>query len=661
MNIKKRHGVVAHKRNPNIPARVINVGSRRKNTSNNKIRLDKLLRSSRPIICIKRRLGGIGDVIMTTPLLESLKKLIPHCELVYATDLKYAQGALGHVIQHNPFVDKLISFSEIHEKEYDYIVDVTSTGLSQERSGSIPPNRIDMFASAVGVSIDENPVPTYIVTKQERENATKQIKENVLKGASRNDVKLIAIQARSNDARRTWPLPNVQELIKLLTQEKDIRVIVYDWGKTSSLWKTDDKVWAVADKQLPEVAAVIEQSDLIICPDSALLHVAGALDKNIISIFGPIPPECRINYYMNASAISLDLPCKNCWYQPRCVKTNNNLECLTKITPEMVYTAAVKKLKEPININRYVKYGQDISIGNQDDIILVTRSTDGIGDILMAANGIEALKTKYPNKQIHLACKNKLHDTLRNNDKIDKLLDITKGINYKRYYMIVDISSPCARYEAARILSHKKVEKSRVEIFAEALGTRNLIPDLLPRYYVSDQEKEEAKKFLNQIKFKNPDNPKLAIVLSSAEQYRNWPQKNYNELINILKDEYNIAIIHHERDVFYDKAIDACGLPFRRAMAILNECDGLVTVDTGTLHVAAALNIPTIALFGPIDYRARCKGYKNVIVVSSDLECIPCWRNSGTKCKQTGLVKCYSKCLESIPASRVADIVKEKI
>ena len=58
-------------------------------------------------------------------------------------------------------------------------------------------------------------------------------------------------------------------------------------------------------------------------------------------------------------------------------------------------------------------------------------------------------------------------------------------------------------------------------------------------------------------------------------------------------------------------------------MAILSICTGCITVDTAPLHVAASLKIPTIALFGPIDYKARCKGYKNTIILTSDFSCIP--------------------------------------
>ena len=99
---RRIHGVMGLNKHGNMPARVLNVQSKRHN-ENRKIRLDKLITSDRPIICIKRRLGGIGDVIMTTPLLKAMKKLLPNCHLIYATDIAYSNGALADIINHNPY------------------------------------------------------------------------------------------------------------------------------------------------------------------------------------------------------------------------------------------------------------------------------------------------------------------------------------------------------------------------------------------------------------------------------------------------------------------------------------------------------------------------------------------------------------------------------
>jgi len=391
LNLARNGVLTPNRRAVPIPARAMNAKSRKKDMTN-RIRLDKLLRSANPKICIKRRLGGIGDVLMTTPITRAIKELIPRCHLVYATDLKYSNGALGDIIKHNPYVDELITAEHVPEDQYDYVVDITTTGLDKERAGTVPPNRIDLFATAVGVDISSDPLPVYEVTADEREWAAKYIREMIPEYAV-DTTKLIAIQARSNDARRTWPLDYTEALVHLLA-EKDIHVFLMDWGHTVPTWKDGNaNVHLFMDHPLPEVAALIEKCDVIVCPDSAVLHLAGALQKKIVTIFGPIPPASRINYYVNATAVVKNLPCQYCWYSPKCTRSSdsNKLDCLTTIMPPDVKEAIMGKLAEPYKVSADIVYGRTLTDKNQDSIIMLRRTTPGIGDLLMATPTIEAL------------------------------------------------------------------------------------------------------------------------------------------------------------------------------------------------------------------------------------------------------------------------------
>lgn len=653
-----QHGIILPNRHRNIPGRAINVKSK-KREENNKIRLDKLLKTATPKICVKRRLGGIGDVLMSTPLLKAIKKLIPRCELTYATDLRYAQGSLADVIQHNPYVDKLISSEGIISTQYDYCVDITSTGLGKERAGTIPPNRIDMFAEAVGVDISDDPVPDYELKDIEKDWAKDIIKKDIPNRAQ--DTKIVALQTRSNDARRTWPLECVDKLIELLTSN-DIHVYILDWGHTSSRWKESDKVHltAVGTEGIWRAAAIIEQCDAVICPDSSILHLAGALNKKIISIFGPIPPESRINHYANAVAVTKDLPCKNCWYQTKCARESNDgkLACLTTITPEEVFEATMRKIAEPLKVTSEIVLGRSKTNHGQDRVIMIRRSTPGLGDILMATPAIKTIKTIHPDMKIEVACQSNLWPGLQNNPNIDKLVDINDPYNAKRYYAVIDISTPCAKYESARIAAGKEVQKSRVEIYAEACGVLDQLGSVIPEYFITSEENQIAKEFMSKVTDKTKQT--LMINVKAAERYRDWPAEELEKLISILSPRFNIILSSYNKDKSYPSAIDVSGQKLREKVAILNQCVGLITVDTSWLHLAAALNKPTVALFGPIDYKVRCKEYKNTTVVKANLPCIPCWRNGKTKCKETNLIQGYSKCLSIISAKQIADIIVNK-
>jgi heptosyltransferase-2 len=61
----------------------------------------------------------------------------------------------------------------------------------------------------------------------------------------------------------------------------------------------------------------------------------------------------------------------------------------------------------------------------------------------------------------------------------------------------------------------------------------------------------------------------------------------------------------------------------RTAMGIIARCRAFVTNDSGAMHVAAALSVPVIAIFGPTDERVTAP-IGNHVVLATDVFCRPC-------------------------------------
>jgi heptosyltransferase-2 len=79
----------------------------------------------------------------------------------------------------------------------------------------------------------------------------------------------------------------------------------------------------------------------------------------------------------------------------------------------------------------------------------------------------------------------------------------------------------------------------------------------------------------------------------------------------------------------------------------LAHLDLLVTNDSGPMHLAAALGVRTVALFGPTDPRRTAPAGDGHEVLWRDLWCSPCFR------RRCPLV--HHGCLRGIPVARVAD------
>ncbi len=87
---------------------------------------------------------------------------------------------------------------------------------------------------------------------------------------------------------------------------------------------------------LPEAVDLLSLASAVITNDSGLMHVAAALDKNIIALFGSSNPKMTPPLSNRAHILSLALKCSPC-YQRFCPK--KHLKCLRDIKPTEVLKA----------------------------------------------------------------------------------------------------------------------------------------------------------------------------------------------------------------------------------------------------------------------------------------------------------------------------------
>jgi hypothetical protein len=113
---------------------------------------------------------------------------------------------------------------------------------------------------------------------------------------------------------------------------------------------------------------------------------------------------------------------------------------------------------------------------------------------------------------------------------------------------------------------------------------------------------------------------------------RDW--QGWVKLLYLLRKEYpQITPIIFMGGVSSWDGIEyaTCGIPvymrsIREALAIMNQCALVAGVDTGPMHSAVGLGIPTLWIFTHIDGAIRTQGYdKAEVIQHTDLECCPCW------------------------------------
>lgn len=145
---------------------------------------------------------------------------------------------------------------------------------------------------------------------------------------------------------KRWPAERYGELAARLAKEYDATMLVFGTAADNAAAETiashaPDRVIDLAGKtSLAEAMALIGKCDAFVTNDSGLMHVAAAMKTPLAAIFGSTDlrtgPFCD-----NAEIVKKDLPCSPC-FDADC---KTDFRCMMDITVDEVYAAAKKLLK----------------------------------------------------------------------------------------------------------------------------------------------------------------------------------------------------------------------------------------------------------------------------------------------------------------------------
>jgi len=313
-----------------------------------------------------------------------------------------------------------------------------------------------------------------------------------------------------------------------------------------------------------------------------------------------------------------------------------------------------------------------------------------LGDLILVFPSLKELRHKFPHAQISLLTLKKYYSLVYDCPYIDEL--ITVDDKYKKFKAALNIAKNLRRKSFDYIVDLQNNRTSHIISFLSfprySFGFTLRGGWLLTKKIKYDRtigpldSQEKILEFLG-IRFKEkklifwqkkdtlplslPAANLVGINISASPRWqsKNWPLQNISRLIELIhKNLPNFRVIlFGDRDSVGQAAkievtitphpFNLCGKTTLRDLPqIMQKLKVFITPDTATLHLSAAVGVPTIALFGPTDPQRHTVKSRNLFVFCEKLPCSFCYR---CKCK----LKEGNLCLEKITPQRVFAKIKE--
>lgn len=164
----------------------------------------------------------------------------------------------------------------------------------------------------------------------------------------------------------------------------------------------------------------------------------------------------------------------------------------------------------------------------------------------------------------------------------------------------------------------------------------------------------------------DPTTPPIFVNPSSAKVPRAWPSDRFRELANELLDVRRAPIIVHGRPPFDPgpswpdrPGIDiVSNASLVQLAALLERCAAYVGNDSGPMHIAAAMGVPTVGIYGPSSpAHTSPRGSRHVSVTAS-FDCAPCGERFFKDCPSPPTQDGRPPCLNAIPVEDVVSAVR---
>lgn len=317
-----------------------------------------------------------------------------------------------------------------------------------------------------------------------------------------------------------------------------------------------------------------------------------------------------------------------------------------------------------------------------------------IGDVVLSTPCIRALRENYPQARIVIAVWDKAAELLEDCPWLNQVIAVTKRsrslweevrfqIEFFRNLRSLhcDLAIDLRTGTRGAIMACISGASQRIGFYVEdgKLWRNRLFTSLLKREYTPDlhvadyllellaafgirteqripelavaEEKQDRIRILLENEAIPLDKMFVAVQPFSLWQYKEWGREKYIALIRWLVAEYGVAVLVTGSAAEKERAeeiVRGCGAgcynfagktSIAMYAALLQKCRLFIGVDSAGLHIAAAVGIPTVGIFGPSSPVSWAPLGGQHLVIQKKMPCVPC-RHKG--CDDSEVSSCLN-------------------
>ena len=322
------------------------------------------------------RFSSIGDIVLTTPVIRCIHNQVPGAEIHFLS-----KHAFRAVLENHPYITRhfylqhscQLLIHQLKEEQYDFIIDLHHNLRSfriKQALRSVPHasfNKLNvqkwlLTSIKINVLPDVHIVDRYLATAAAlgvvNDGAGLDFFISDAQRVKSTDIPVshsagyIALVIGAAHATKQLPLEQLKLLCSLIPHPiillggKQERALGDEIASVDTV-----KVYNAAGKfSLHESADLLRNAKLLITPDTGLMHIAAALKKKMISIWGSTVPAFGMTPYYGNTAVSHRIfqvpqlscrPCSKIGFD-KCPKKHFN--CMNQINMQEVAFAAMEMI-----------------------------------------------------------------------------------------------------------------------------------------------------------------------------------------------------------------------------------------------------------------------------------------------------------------------------